>query len=246
MCFNISLLSPLNWELLAGGDLPGYDIPPGPIYRSNAFSNPLHPIRCMDRKDAHILSRWGLVPGWVKDGEQARAVRRSCYNARGETMFSKPAFRTAAKGARCLVPVTGFFEFREVAGKRYPYHVRMMDGRTFGLGGLYQDTTLLSGHPERTFSIVTTDANELLGFVHNTKFRMPLILPRGKEDAWLDDGASPEKVQGLIAPYQGNDLEAYPVTRDLLKGSGMTDPSKALERVHYAELDQTRLDNIGP
>ncbi len=197
----------------------------------------------MDRKEVHILSRWGLVPRWTKDNAQALSIRRSCYNARGETLFSKPAFRSAARDSRCSVPVTGFFEFREVSGRKYPYHIRMRDGRTFYLAGIYEDTALLSGRLERTFSIVTTEANELLSFVHNTKKRMPLVLPEGIENAWLED-EGPETLQDIMLPYPGNDLEAYPVTKDLLRRGGLKDPSDAVKRAYYGELEQSSLDTV--
>lgn len=242
MCFNISLLSPINWELLVEDTFSGYDMAKAPIYHSNAFTNPLHPLLCMDRKGVHILSRWGLVPRWSKDREQALMMRRSCYNARGETIFSKPAFRSAARDSRCLVPVTGFFEFREVSGKKFPYHVRMRDGRTFYLGGIFEDTGLLSGGLERTFSIVTTEANELMSFVHNTKKRMPLVLPTGLENEWLGADRDQKTLQEMVLPYPGNDLEAYPVTKDLLRKGGLKDPSDTIKRVDYPELEQSSLD----
>jgi putative SOS response-associated peptidase YedK len=170
-------------------------------------------------------------------------MRRSCYNARGETLFSKPAFRSAARDSRCLVPVTGFFEFREVSGRKFPYHIRMRDGRTFHLAGICEDTNLLSGGIERTFSIVTTEANELMSFVHNTSKRMPLVLPRGTENDWLGADSVQETLQEMVLPYPGDDLEAYPVTTDLSRRGGLKDPSDAVKRVNYRELEQARLDD---
>jgi putative SOS response-associated peptidase YedK len=142
------------------------------------------------------------------------------------------------------VPVTGFFEFREVNSKKYPYLIRMIDGRVFSLAGIYEDRTYPSGSVERTFSIVTSEANELMSKVHNTKLRMPVILNRKDERTWLDPNSQRDELEDLMRPYGEKDLEAFPVSRII---SGIDEDSnirKVLDRVDYPELNFLDLDSF--
>jgi putative SOS response-associated peptidase YedK len=137
------------------------------------------------------LLRWGLVPSWAKD----LAAGTKMINARAEGVQAKPAFRAAVRGRRCLVPATGFYEWKGLAGRKQPYAITI-ERPVFAFAGLWESWTPPGGAPVETFTILTTDANPAVAAVHD---RMPVILPRDAEEAWL--GGEAKEALALLAPY---------------------------------------------
>jgi len=143
------------------------------------------------------MLRWGLVPFWSKD----LAIGNRMINARSETAAEKPSFRNAFKSRRCVVPATGFFEWKGDPGHKQPYAVTASDQPLFAFAGLWEswhDKAHPDAPPVETFTILTTDANETVAAIHD---RMPVILPAGRVDEWLT--APSDKAQALLAPYAG-------------------------------------------
>lgn len=140
------------------------------------------------------LLRWGLVPFWAKD----LAVGNRMINARAEGVEAKPAFRAAIQQRRCLVPATGFYEWRGDPGRKQPYAVTLPDRPMFAFAGLWERWKPAEGEPVDTFTIVTTDANETVAQIHD---RMPVILTPEGEDTWL--AADPDEARALLKPYEG-------------------------------------------
>ena len=140
------------------------------------------------------MLRWGLVPPWAKE----LAVGTKMINARGETAHEKPAFREAMKARRCLVPATGFYEWKGIAGRKQPFAITLPDRPVFAFAGLWESWRPRDGEPVETFTIVTTDANETIARIHD---RMPVILPREAEEKWLSGDAA--DAVGLVKPYAG-------------------------------------------
>ena len=140
------------------------------------------------------LLRWGLVPFWAKD----LAVGTKMINARAEGVETKPAFRAAMRQRRCLVPATGFFEWKGAPGCKQPYAITLPDRPLFAFAGLWETWKPREGETVETFTIVTTDANESVAQIHD---RMPVILPRDSEDAWLR--GEPLEACTLLTPYSG-------------------------------------------
>jgi putative SOS response-associated peptidase YedK len=121
---------------------------------------------------ALVGMQWGLVPQWQrKDGKAPLKP----INARSETIFEKPLFRPLTKAKRCIVPASGFYEWRTVEGRKQPYYLTSDDGEAWGPAGLYDDTHDEDNDAAGSFTILTTSANPLVDFVHN---RMPVILLR--------------------------------------------------------------------
>ena len=148
------------------------------------------------------MLRWGLVPSWADDPE----IGSRMINARAETAPEKPSFRSAFKRRRCIIPADGFYEWKREEGGKQPFYIHMNDGHPFGFAGLWE-----IWHDElRTCAILTTSPNAVAAEVHD---RMPVILPRENYDAWLDPEAEREELVSLLVPYEGDDLEAYPVSR---------------------------------
>ena len=148
------------------------------------------------------LARFGLVPAW-SDGPTGRY---SMINARAETVANKPAYRRPYRARRCLVPASGFFEWRGEAGRKQPWYITRDDGEPMAFAGLWEVWRDCDGTPLTSFAIVTTTANDPMRPIHP---RMPVILPAAAWDTWLDVGAG-EPPGHLLRPYEGG-LCAYPV-----------------------------------
>lgn len=174
---------------------PRYNIAPMqdvPIVRVNA-----HGVREL------VLVRWGLVPRWAKDP----SIGSRMINARGETAKEKPAFRTAYRRHRCLLPASGFYEWMPREGGKQPVHIAMKDGAPFALAGLAERWLQPDGEPLDTCTIVTTDANDLLKPVHE---RMPVIVAPDDYARWLDPAiADPSD---LVGPYPPDAMRYVPVS----------------------------------
>ncbi len=126
------------------------------------------------------LLRWGLVPFWAED----LSIGNRLINARGESARRKPSFRAAFAHRRCVVPVSGFFEWQKVEGstRKRPYWLGREDRGVLLLAGLWERWDK-GDAPLETFTILTTDANEVVSPIHN---RMPVVLDTGDVGAWLD------------------------------------------------------------
>lgn len=157
-------------------------------------------------KGARVLEfmEWGLVPAWSKD---PKAGPRP-INARAETLAEKPMFRGPFRTGRCLIPASGFYEWKAEGKAKAPWYIRPKDGPLFAFAGL---TSLWEG-PEgelRTCTIVTTSPNALMAALHN---RMPAILPREHWEAWLDpEQRDLARLTELLAPCPPEDMVAHPV-----------------------------------
>ena len=138
--------------------------------------------------------RWGLVPSWADDP----AIGNRMINARSETLAAKPAYRDAFRLRRCLVVADGFYEWKQQARPKQPYHIRLADERPFAFAGLWDRWQ--RGHLViESCTIVTTAANELLRPLHE---RMPVILDPADYTTWLDpQRQDPEQLEALLTAY---------------------------------------------
>jgi putative SOS response-associated peptidase YedK len=216
-----------------------------PVYHVSAFSIPFVPV--ITNHDVHTIQmmHWGLVPHWVKDEDKAMDIRTKTLNARSESIFDKPSFRHAARNKRCLVIADGFFEWREIKGKNFPYYIRMADHGPFALAGIWD--TWYNGDIDEdydAFSIVTTRANPLLAKIHNKKKRMPAILLKEQETNWLNTDISKEDIGSVLAPIDDRLLEAHTVSRLVsFRRKRETNVPQVIEKYEYDELkfEQTSL-----
>ena len=161
-----------------------------------------------DGRRAARWHRWGLIPHWAKDA----AIGYKTINARGENAAAKPAFRAAFRQRRCLVPASGFYEWKAEGGGKQPYLIREKRGGLISFAGLWETWAGPEGEL-RTFSIITTEPNELLARIHD---RMPAIVRREHYARWLDPALQdPAQIQAMIASYPAGELEAIPVGRQI-------------------------------
>lgn len=159
----------------------------------------------------HLL-RWGLVPHWAKDD----SIGARLINARGESLAEKPAFRDAFRRRRCLIPASGFYEWRAApapgAARKQPCYISLKSAEPMALGGLWESWTSPAGEVVRSCCIVTVEANELLRPIHE---RMPLILAPEHWQAWLT--APVDQAGLLIRPFPGSELQFWPVSHQVTR-----------------------------
>jgi len=153
-----------------------------------------------------IQCRWGFIPSWAKDPSMGFKM----INARAETLMEKPAFKDAFRNQRCLVVADGFYEWVREGKVKQPIYISLKSHTPVGFAGLYSVWRSPEGEDICTCTIITTDANELLRPIHD---RMPAIIPKDKEDLWLDPKTTEkEKLLPLLTPYPSNELESYRVS----------------------------------
>jgi putative SOS response-associated peptidase YedK len=154
-----------------------------------------------------VMMRWGLIPFWAKDAK----IGSRMINARAEGLTEKPAFRASLKQRRCLVPTTGFYEWKSAPGGKEPYLARVVDDKLFAMAGLYDRWKDPQGNEVLSFTIITTAANKVMASIHD---RMPVILSREDEEVWLASGElDAAERERILRPYPSERMEAYPVSK---------------------------------
>jgi len=153
------------------------------------------------------LMRWGLVPYWAKDLK----IGFSTINAMAETVDTKPVFKDAFRRRRCLVPIEAFYEWQKLGEKaKQPYAIGLKDSRYMVLASLWETWKSPAEELIRSFTIITTRANELCAPIHN---RMPVILPPAEWAAWLgQEPVGDDLLKAMLAPYPAEEMTAWPVS----------------------------------
>lgn len=160
------------------------------------------------------MLRWGLIPSWAKDP----SIGNRMINARVESVRQRPAFRALMDGVqgnfrgarRCLVPADGFFEWEKTRPRRQPYYFRLRTQDLFGMAGLWDRWVDEEGRVVESFTILTTDANELVRKCHN---RMPVILRPDDYSRWLDPAVTGEDARNTLnRPVDCESLQSWPVS----------------------------------
>lgn len=185
-------------------------------YHVNAFNFPKCPV--ITPSEEIQVFNWGLIPFWTKTEEDAEEIRKMTLNARADTIFEKPSFREPIMKKRCIIPSTGYFEWRHEGSKKIPYYIYLKNEEIFSMAGIY-DTWLdkSTGVEHTTFSIITTDTNPLTDYIHNTKHRMPTILSKEDEEKWLESALSKADISALLKPYDAAPMDAYVIGNDFIK-----------------------------
>ncbi len=178
-----------------------------PVYTAShniAPTQPMLVLRAHGDDNEWAWLRWGLIPHWARDA----SIGAKLINARGETVAEKPAFRGAFKYRRCIVPASGFYEWKPGANGKQPYAIVPEGEPCFGFAGLWEHWTAADGSVLETGSVLTTSANALMAPIHE---RMPVILHQDDYQSWIH--AEPAEVKALIRPWPARGMRAYPVSR---------------------------------
>lgn len=199
--------------------------------------------RDMARTERSLRSmRWGLVPKWAKD----RSMGSRLINARAETVTSKPAFRSAIKYQRCLLPADGWYEWKRDGGRKIPYFMTPLAGEGLAFAGLWSSwrdpKATDEALPLVTCAVLTTDAVGPLVEVHS---RMPLLLPRSAWSQWLDPDL--DGVGDLLVPPSADQvaqLEIRPVSSAVnnVRNNGPELTELSAEEEFPALLERVALD----
>lgn len=184
-----------------------------PSYYYHAFGIPSLPAICSGEPSKIQLLKWGLIPAWTKGIDQANIIRYKTFNARSESIETKKSFSSSFRSKRCLIPVKGFFEWQHIGNEKIPWYIYHSGNEIISLAGIYDDwVENNTGEVLTTFSIVTTDANDLMANIHNSGKRMPVLLSKSSETLWIDLSISQETALGLLTPCPSDILKAHTIS----------------------------------
>lgn len=177
---------------------PSYNIAPSSII----------PVIVKNIPKKVIKMRWGYLPSWSKEYDSKYTV----INTRAETIENKPYFKQSFMNQRCLIPATGFYEWREDPTEKTPFYFHLKNSTYFSFAGIYSVWKDVSGKEFYTCSIITTKPNELMIPIHD---RMPVILSQEEEELWIDKQTDLNTLKSLLDQFPSNKMEAYPVSKDV-------------------------------
>lgn len=167
-----------------------------PMEEINAFEFRKTPIITDENQGEIEMFNWGLIPFWAKDD----TIKKATLNARIETVTEKPAFRNAV-GNRCLIIANGYYEWQWLDSKgrqKQKYSIQPKDQEIFAFAGIYSSwENPRTNELVNSYSILTTEANELMSKIHNNKKRMPVVLREEDRSTWL----SGQKISSFGFPY---------------------------------------------
>ncbi len=167
---------------------------------------PSQPMAVISNNDPQYIShfKWGLVPFWAKDPK----IGYKLINAKAETLGEKPSFKSSFKQRRCLVLSDGFFEWRKDQDKT-PYYISLKEHQLFAMAGLWDTWKDAEGKELNSFTIITTEPNEMMKVIHN---RMPAILEPHHEKEWLENNNA-EDLKKMLGPYPAEIMQNWKVSK---------------------------------
>lgn len=150
--------------------------------------------------------RWGLIPPWAKDEK----IGYKMINARAETIAEKPSFRKAFQRQRCILPADSFYEWQRKNGEKIPIRIKLKNDDLFAIAGLWESWKSPDGKVIHTCTAITTEPNNLMKPIHD---RMPVILKREDESAWLDPrNIDVDFLGNMLQPFDESQMDAYSVS----------------------------------
>ena len=208
--------------------------PETPVYYANGFSFPTW--RIITKAPTITLMKWGLIPHWYR-GNTPLDFASKTLNARIETLHEKASFKPLTATHRCVVPSSGFFEFKHLNAVKIPYFIYPKEQSIFSMAGLYDEWF----NPEtkeylRCFTIITAAANPLMEEIHNSKKRMPLIIPNHQVEQYLN---GTDKIQHF-SPIPPEEMNAHPIAKGIISSQHANVPAVQQPIVNNIE-EQTRL-----
>ncbi|MEM9630016.1 MAG: SOS response-associated peptidase [Pseudomonadota bacterium] len=234
MCGRLALTTPPD----AVRDFFGYvDQPNFPPRFNIAPTQPIATVRYEYGKRRFHLVRWGLIPSWVKDPASFSLL----VNARAETAAEKPSFRAAMRHHRCLIPNSGFYEWRRTPEGKQPYWIRPADGDIMAFAGLWDTWSDPDGGDMDTGAILTIQSNRMMSQIHH---RMPVILKPDSFETWLDTAnVDTREAKKMLRPIEDDFLVATPVSTRVNKvvndDEGVQRPAEPEELVLAAPQRQS-------
>ena len=176
-----------------------------------------------------VMLRWGLVPFWSKEP----GGKRPLINARAEGIETKPSFRGPIRHRRCIVPASGFYEWRREGSGKQPYFVRPAAAEVFALAGIWDHWEGKQGEVIESVAIITTSANELMQPIHD---RMPVIFEEEDVAEWIAPTTKLEKALPMLKPCSSTRMMTYSVSS--LVNSARHDGPACVAKVDESVPDQ--------
>lgn len=208
-----------------------------------------------DGKYKLLPFEWGVIAEYMDSPEKIKKMRSSMCNARSEKILGdKRSYWHRIRKRRCLIPVNGIFEHREIKGwkNKVPYYVQQKGRSMFCIPGLYQYSPIPdieTGEMKGTFTLITRAANQLMSQIHNSgdqAFRMPLFLPKELELKWLEPGLTDNDIQSILDHEIASENLAYTPVFTIRTTKPRPDNKTKLDRFDWPNLpplgnDETEL-----
>ena len=190
-----------------------------PVYYASGFSFPNW--RIVTKENEIQSMHWGLIPHWFKDADPNK-IAAMTLNAQAETVHEKASFRSLVGKKNCIIPSSGFFEWRTEGKEKIPYFLKPTLDKVFSMAGIYDEwVDRTTGEILRTFSILTCPANEVMEHIHNTKKRMPVLLSDENLDPWLDGALDTRK---LLIPSPSEWIHPVQISKKIILSDHANSP----------------------
>jgi putative SOS response-associated peptidase YedK len=201
-------------------DRPPHNLPPS---YNVCPTDPIDVVTEQDGRRDFARMRWGLVPRWWS--KPLKELRAATFNARAETVETKPFFRDAFKRTRCLIPASGYYEWKAEAGGKQPYYFTPTDGEPITFAGLWDEwKDRATGEKLKSCTMLITEAN---GFVAEVHDRMPVLLSEKDFEPWLSGEAGVE----LLKPAAEDLLKRWPVSKRVNSSKAPADDATLIDRI---------------
>lgn len=251
MCLDIAFYSALQLidnefpGLVHDGEIP-FDLDMGAHFLALGHSR--YPVVTRESGRYHRrYFEWGIIAEYMDTPEKIKAMRKSMVNARSEKILEdKRSFWHRIRKNRCLIPVTGIYEHREIKGwkNKIPYYIRLKDRNMFCIPGLYHFNNRIPSDPETgemrgMFTLITREGNETLRQIHNggnNAFRMPLFLPRELELKWLEPDLTDDQIGEILAYEMPSDQIVYHTVYSIRGRAARPDGKPKNEPYTYPDL----------
>jgi putative SOS response-associated peptidase YedK len=182
-----------------------YAVPSGVALQPNYNVAPTQTMPVVTN-DGLTMMRWGLIPKWAKDEK----IGYKLINARSESVFEKPIWKTVITKRRCLVPANGFYEWQKRDDGKQPYFIHDKNNTLLMFAGMWE-TWQHGDDAWSTYTILTTTPNKEMSTLHD---RMPVILHKDTYEQWLAADRQ-EDIEPLLQPLPDNSLDMFEVSKDV-------------------------------
>lgn len=236
MCYNLSqVIEDIEKAVAKGFRIPqkhldrywkltGHEYPQASVFISDGKGN-------FD----YLKANWGLIPRWTQGREKALSIREYTLNAMIESADEKPSYKHLLKSNRCIIPASGFFEWREVNKQKYPYYIYPADDSFFSIAGLWDEWITEDGKSVFSFTVLTTAANPLMEFIHNRKKRMPVILSDDQRKLFSNHDVPLDE---FISSFPEKRMKAHTIGKRITSRTENPNVPEVIEPYSYPEMNE--------
>ena len=204
-------------------------------YIVSGFDHPLMPVITDALPDGIQYFQWGFLPGNVGSTQGAALFweKYNTLNAKAGELENSRLYAESFLNRRCLVPCTGFFEWRQVKKEKIPYYITLRDDEIFMFAGIWNSAVDNAGRPMNSYAILTVEANEMMAEIHNTKKRMPLILAPEEARLWLSASTPVGKLKEIMCPLGSDKMKAHTIKKFVPSNAGNLNTPEIIAYYNY-------------